>query len=176
MPDTDGLTADQNQRDDYAHAVATVLVVAAALLVVSGLFYAGSLTGVSARDRFEFVSERSAEVLTSLLLIVAVAVLFFTTRTLTAQARRILVAVILIGALVVLLDAFSILDLLTRHYPSLSDTADITFTETGSLAARLSGALPMAASMLIALVAMVGANRLGNLVNGSRGTSELPPG
>ena len=73
--------------------------------------------------------------------------------------------------MIVLLALFSVVDILTIHIlgPNSQESFSIVLSR-GGFKDRLATLLPEVAAMFIALVAMVGANRLGNSVSGSRGT------
>ena len=73
--------------------------------------------------------------------------------------------------MIVLLALFSVVDILTIHIPGPNSQESFSIVlSRGGFKDRLATLLPEVAAMFIALVAMVGANRLGNSVSGSRGT------
>jgi hypothetical protein len=82
-----------------------------------------------------------------------------------------------VGAAFVLLAVYSVVDILTIHIPDPNSTDGfaVGLSQGASMSDRLSVVLPQIGTVLIGLVAMIGANRFGNIAGGSRETSGFPP-
>jgi hypothetical protein len=170
---------ENGRQQDFLLAVALCLVVAVTLLIVAAVLNASTFSNLSARNWLEFVTQSGANVVTAGLVLAAVVALSRLTPEHAARARPILVGALLIGGVIVVLTVFSVFDFLTVHIPSPNsqDTFSLAFTHGDSVSGRLAAMLPSVAAMFIALVALVGANRLGSFVtSGSRGSGGSPPG
>ena len=168
------LQTENDERDfrrDFAFAIAVSLVVATVLLILAAVLRATSYSGSSVREQIELVSQGSANVITAGLTLATVAALLQLGSERSARARPILVAALIVSAVIVLLTLFSVVDILTIHIPGPNSQESFSIVlARGGVKDRLAMLLPEVAAMFIALVAMVGANRLGNVVSGSRGT------
>jgi|SRR5712671_2994061 len=168
------LPTENDERDfrrDFAFAIALSLVVATVLLILAAVLRATSFSGSSVREQIELVSQGSANVITAGLMLATVAALLQLGSERSARARPILVAALIVSAVIVLLAVFSVVDILTIHIPGPNSQESFSIVlARGGVKDRLAMLLPEVAAMFIALVAMVGANRLGNVVSGSRGT------
>jgi cytochrome bd-type quinol oxidase subunit 2 len=172
--------SEQDRRDDFLFSVALCLVVGVVLLIVAAIITSGRFSGssaVSARDRIELISEQSANIVTAVLVLAAVAALWFLTTQRGARARPLVIVTLILAAGIALLAIYSVGNLLTIHIPGpgSADTVAIGLSNGESFTDRLGSVLPAAGTAFIALVAMVGANRLGNSINGSRGISGDQP-
>ena len=158
-------------RRDFAFAIAVSLVGATVLLILAAVLRATTFSGSSVREQIELVSQGSANVVTAGLMLATVAALLQLASERSARARPILVATLIVSTVIVLLALFSVVDILTIHIPGPNSQESFSIVlSRGGFKDRLATLLPEVAAMFIALVAMVGANRLGNGVSGSRGT------
>jgi hypothetical protein len=173
------LPTETNERDfrqDFAYAIALCLSVATVLLIVSAILRAAAYSGTSVREHIELISQGAANVITAGLMLATVAALVLAPQR-SPRTRPILIGTLIVSGLIVLLTVFSVVDVVTIHIPGPNSQESVSVVlSRGGFKDRLATLLPEVAAMLIALVAMVGANRLGNLVSGSRGSADFPPG
>jgi hypothetical protein len=174
------LPTETNERDfrqDFAYAIALCLSVATVLLIVSAILRAATYSGTSVREHIELISQGAANVITAGLMLATVAALVPLAPERSPRTRPILIGTLIVSGLIVLLTVFSVVDVVTIHIPGPNSQESVSVVlSRGGFKDRLATLLPEVAAMLIALVAMVGANRLGNLVSGSRGSADFPPG
>lgn len=177
-------TGERDARQDFLHAVALCLLAAVALLAVGGVLFAFSSfpgAAISSRNRLELVSARSASPLNAFLLLALVAATFQLDAARASRARPVLIGAFVLGSAFVLLAAFSVIDYLTVHVATVGvGTAPSVSIGLGSATVgdRLAAVSTPVAVMIITLVAMVGANRLGNMTGASESleTGDVPPG
>ncbi len=179
-------TGERDARQDFLYAVALCLLAAVALLAVGGVlfaFWAFPGVAISNRNRLELVSARSASPLNAFLLLALVAATFQLDAARASRARPVLIGAFMLGGAFVLLAAFSVIDYLTVHVATVgvgAGTAPSVSIGLGSATVgdRLAAVSVPVAVMIITLVAMVGANRLGNMTRASESleTGDVPPG
>ena len=166
---------EQDRREDFLFAVALCLVVAVVLWVAAAIIRSGRISGnvISTRDRIELVAEQAANVVTAALVLAAVTALAFLRGERAARARPLVVLTLIVAAAVALLATFSVGNILTIHIPgpNSTDTFAIGVSSGASFTDRLGVVLPAVGTAFVALVAMVGANRIGDFTSGSRGSS-----
>jgi hypothetical protein len=155
----------QDRHEDLLFAVGLCLVVAVVLVIVAAVLRATSdpFSQFSARNQIELVSEAAANISIAALVLGAVVALSFLSTERIVSARPLVVVVLIVGTVIALLATYSVVDIFTMHVPG-GNSADV-FTVTnaqGSFASRLSSALPQIGSGFIAIVALVGATRIGN--------------
>jgi hypothetical protein len=169
--------SEQDNREDFLFAVALCLTVGVVLLVAGAIISSGRFSGVAAisvRDRVELVAEQAANIVTAVLVLAAVAALWFLRAERVARARPLVVATLIVGTAIALLAVYTVGNILTIHIPgpNSNDTIAIGLSNGGSFNDRLGAVLPAVGTAFISLVAMVGANRLGNFTGGTRGSSD----
>jgi hypothetical protein len=160
-------TIEQYQRNrqyDFLQAVALCLVVAVVLLMAGAIFRSGShgLPGLSTRNRIELISGASANLYTAALVLAAVAALFVLPVERLVRMRPLVVFTMIVGVAIALLAMYTVVDVLTIHVPSSSPTVTVGLSGDTSFPNRLGAVLPALGAVFVALVAAVGANRLGN--------------
>ena len=163
-------SGERDAREDLLLAVGLCLLAAVVLVFVAGLFFSYSAfsgIGVSTRDHLELFSRRSSGFGNAALLLGAVLAFAALPAPRRIRVRPLFVLSFVAGAAIVLLSAFTIVDVLTRHVSQPGDDVSIGLIRN-SFGARMSAALPAAASVTIAIVAVVAANRFGNIDRGPR--------
>jgi hypothetical protein len=162
---------ERNRQYDFLQAAALCLVVGVVLVMAGAVFRSGSfdIPGLSTRNRIELISGASANLYTAALVLAAVAALSFLPVDRAARMRPLIVITLIVGIAIALLAMFSVVDVLTVHIPSSSSTStfSIGLSEHTSFADRLGAMLPALGAVFVALVAAVGANRIGGASSGS---------
>jgi len=160
---------DSSTQPDFLYAAALSLIIAIVLIIVGAIIRSGTspFSNLSGRNRIELISEGSANALTAGLLLGAVAALSFLKTDRRARTRPLLVGAFIVSAVIVLLAVYTVVDVLTMHVPG-PDSSDfsIGLSQGSSMSDRLSIVLPQIGTVLIALVALIGTNRLGNTTTG----------
>jgi lysylphosphatidylglycerol synthetase-like protein (DUF2156 family) len=167
---------ERNRQYDFLQAAALCLVVGVVLLIVGAIFRSGSfdVPGLSTRNRIELISE-SANVYTASLILAAVAALSFLPAERAARMRPLVVITLIVGIAIAILAMFSVVDVLTVHIPDSSSSSTFSIglsQQHASFADRLGGILPALGAVFVALVASVGANRIGGASSGSAFTPD----
>jgi hypothetical protein len=168
---------EHDRREDFLFAVALCLIVGVVLLIAAAIITSGRFTGssgISTRDRLVIISAQSANVTTAALVLAAVAALTFLGVDRIARARPLVIITLVVGTAIVLLAAYAVVDVLTVHIPSVNGNDSLAVGLSGgvSFGDRLGGILPSIGAAFIAIVALVGANRLGGVID-RRGIEEL---
>ena len=158
---------EQDRRQDFLFSVALCLIAAVVLTIAGAVLRSGTFSGASARVQIEEISEQYANIVTAALVLAAVVALSFLAPARLARARPLVVIAFIVGAVVALLATYSVVDILSLHVPgpNSTDSISIGITPGLSFADRLGTVLPAVGTVLIALVAMVTGNRLGNPMN-----------
>jgi hypothetical protein len=155
---------ERNRQYDFLQAAALCLVVGVVLVIVGAVFRSNTfdVQGLSTRNRIELVSGGSANVFTASLILAAVAALSFLPVERAVRMRPLIVITLIVGIVIALLAMFSVVDALTVHVSNSSPTTfSIGLSEHTTFADRLSAMLPALGAVFVALVAAVGANRIG---------------
>jgi uncharacterized membrane protein YhaH (DUF805 family) len=154
---------ERDRRQDFLFAIGLCLIVTVVLVLVGAVLSSGRFGGVSGRNRIELISGQGANIISSALLLGAVAALAFLTPERVARARPLVVAALIVGTAIALLAIFSIVDVLTVHVSNPGADSGVSFALLNgtSAADRIGTVLPEVGSLFIVLVALVGGNRLG---------------
>jgi MFS superfamily sulfate permease-like transporter len=166
---------ERDRREDFLFAVALCLIVGAVLLIAAAIIrWVGfDATPFPTRLRIELISEQSANVTTAALVLGAVAALTFLGADRITRARPLVVVTLVVGTAILLLAAYTVVDILTVHIPSADGDGIATVALNGSgFSQRLGAILPAIGTAFIAIVALVGANRLGGVID-HRGFDDL---
>jgi cytochrome bd-type quinol oxidase subunit 2 len=174
MPETE--KSPQDVSHDFLYLTAVCLVVAVVLYILGAILSSTTFSGISARDRIELISEQSSNVFIAGLVLAAIVALFHVTPERAPQFRAVVIATLFVAGVIAVLAVYTVGDILSRHIPTDGSGSSISFglSQGGTLRARLGGVLPHVGALLLALLAMFGANRIGHFVSGSRGTSDGP--
>jgi hypothetical protein len=160
---------EQDRREDFLFAVALCLIVAVVLSIAAAIITSGRFTGggISTRDRLVLISAQSANIVTAGLVLAAVAALTFLGADRITRARPLVIITLVVGTAIVLLAAYTVVDVLTVHIPSVNgnDSLTVGLSDGASFSDRLGGILPSIGAAFIAIVALVGASRLGGVID-----------
>jgi hypothetical protein len=161
MPDIENRTSEAFH--DFLFVTALCLIVAIVLFVLGTVLSSWTFSGASLRDRLELISEQSSNVVTTGFVLAAVICLFQVPPERAPQFRPVVIATLIVGGLFTILSLYAIGDVLTRHISTGDASGSISFGlgQGATLRARLGAALPQAGSLLIAVLATFGANRIG---------------
>jgi cytochrome bd-type quinol oxidase subunit 2 len=161
---------------DFLFVTAVCLIVAVVLVVMGAVLSSWTFSGIALRDRLELISQQASNVLTAGFILAAVIALFQVTPERAPRYRAVTIAALIVGGIFALLALYSIGDVLTRHVSSNDSQGSLSlgFSQGASLRARLGAVLPQVGALLLELLAMFGANRIGNFFSGSRVISDDP--
>jgi hypothetical protein len=169
-------------RDDFMFVVGCALVAAVVLYFAGDFLRMLQLTaGQSVHVRLEVLTQSIANVVYAGLLLAAVVAFMFVDREHDTRVRPVAIAVVILAGIVIALAIYQVFDSLTRHIPSVDSSGAVPFSLDygSSLADRLIAVFPALGTLVVAIAALIGANRVGNVldaISGSRGTSDGPPG
>ena len=154
---------EQSRQQDLLFAIGLCLIVAVVLIIISAIISSGRFGSISGRNRIELISGQAANLVTAALLLGAIAAFAFLSRERVLRARPLVVVALIVGTVIALLAIFSIVDVLTVHVSDANADNGVTFglLNGSSTADRIGVVLPQVGSLFIALVALVGGNRLG---------------
>jgi hypothetical protein len=161
---------------DFLYVTAVCLLVAVVLVVMGAVLSSWTFPGLALRDRVEIISGQASNVLTAAFVLAAVIALFQVSPERAPRFRAVTIAALVVGGIFALLALYSIGDVLTRHVSSNDSQASVSFafSQGVSLRARLGAVLPQVGALLLELLAVFGANRIGNFFSGSRVISDDP--
>ncbi len=168
MQDIENDTSESFQT--FVYVAAVCVVVAVALHILGVVLSATTFSVVSTRDRLELISGQASNVFTAGLVLAAVVALFQIAPQDAPRFRVVVTAALIVGVVIAALAVFAIGDILSRHIPTGDGTGPIGFglAQGGTLRARLGAALPQVGSLLVALLAIYGANQVGGFYRGVR--------
>jgi hypothetical protein len=174
MPETEQDT--QELFRDFLYVTAVCLIVAVVLYVLGVVLSSWTFHGIALRDRLELISEQASNLLTAGFVLAAVIALFQVVPERAPRFRAMTIAALIVGGVFALLALYAIGDVLTRHVSADDSQGSLSFglSQGASLRARLGAVLPQVGALLLALLAMFGANRIGNFFSGSRVISDDP--
>jgi hypothetical protein len=154
---------EQSRQQDLLFAIGLCLIVTVVLIIVGAIISSGRFGSVSGRNRIELISGQAANIVTSALLLGAIAALAFLGPERVLRARPLVVVALVVGTVIALLAIFSIVDVLTVHVSDANPDNGLTFglLNGSSTVDRIGAVLPQVGSLFTALVALVGGNRLG---------------
>jgi hypothetical protein len=161
---------ERNRQYDFLQAAALCLVVGVVLVIVGAVFRSGSfgVPGLSTRNRLELISSGSANVYTASLVLAAVAALSFLPAERATRMRPLVVITLMVGIAIAVLAMFTVVDALTVHVSNSSPTTlSLGLSDHTTFGDRASALLPALGAVFVALVAAVGANRIGGGPSGS---------
>jgi uncharacterized membrane protein len=172
MPETD--ESSQDVFHDFLYLTALCVVVAVVLFILGAVLASWSYSGTSLRDRLEIISAQGANIFTAGFVLAAVVALFQSNPERAPQFRAVVIATAIVAVVIAVLAVFSVGDILTRHISAGDSQGSFPLSQSATVRARLGAALPELGAVLLALLAMFGANRMGNFFSGSRVISDGP--
>jgi hypothetical protein len=168
MPETENDT--QELFHDFLYVTAVCLIAAVVLFVLGAVLSSWTFAHISLRNRVDLISAQTSNVLTTGIVLAAVVALFQVTPERAPRLRAVTIAALIVGVIFALFALYTIGDVLLRHVPADDSQGSISFgfSQGASLRARLGAALPQVAALLLALLAVFGANRIGDFFSGRR--------